>query len=97
VRVLEEEMRVCRYKVRSTSSRHSIFELSLLLSRGRHSCRKRDVLKKQSAGCDGSLCSMEILFWIFHRAQLWAANSIQIKILKLEKKEFKIRKKSGKD
>jgi hypothetical protein len=87
-------MHVCRYRVRSTSSRHSIFELSLLLSRGRHSCGKREVLKKHSAGCDGNLCSMDILFRIFHRAQLWAANNIQIKVLKLEEREFKIRKKS---
>jgi hypothetical protein len=79
------------------SSRHSILELSLFWSRGRHSCRKREVLKKQSAGCDDSLCLMEILFRIFQRAQLWAANNIQIRLLKLEERKFKIMKKSWKD
>jgi hypothetical protein len=53
--------------------------------------------EKAFRGCDGNLCSMEILFRIFHRAQLWAANNIQIKVLKLEEREFKIRKKSWKD
>jgi hypothetical protein len=84
------------YRERSTSSRHSIFDLSLLLSRGCHSCRKREVLKKQSAGCDSSLCSMDILFRMFQRAQLWAANNIQIEDLKLKDKEFTIMKKSWK-
>jgi hypothetical protein len=90
-------LRVCRYKDRSISRRNSIFALSLFFNRGRHSCRKIDVLKKQSAGCEGSLCSMVIFFRVIQRAQLWAANNIQITDLKLMERELTIPKKSWKE
>jgi hypothetical protein len=74
----------------------SILSASLLLSSGLQRCRKRDVLNTQSGGWDGSLCSIVILFLMFHNAQLWAANKSQIVCLKPGASEFTIVKNSWK-